>query len=731
MKRVFRATGQLLLFAFIFLHNATSLAQSATITGVVFDKEQTQTTFTVPKGKITVYLPDDMRVGDMISGTVTATPSGKDEKEQKKNLAELLKYKIYLPDGTPYNKPIPLPQNGPGTFSITPATSAGKPMAISLHDPDNKLISTAQLPTLPVLPIGTGQTVSAILAKKIVTNTEPLVLILSGTSVAPKLILSNYYSTQSTGKTPENYELEAIVHSPRKAVYTFPPSLSGMYMVCVQFPKAKNQTIDLVNIVDIRASIGKGNLMKGENTQMTIEVVGLEGCPYRPVKLAISNNTPNIIHLEQGDQQLLPVDQSDNPVAFVANQPFQTTQNVIGQMIGGFEIHTTLQVPPTAYANTIQPYLVAAEKPQEFNSAINALKNDINHYVSDQNVNKTLAAYLQEVRNQLPQATNSAGLAQAKAMAGNLFNPLSSMPGGQTFFRQLSELDALQPEIADQSKMTQFVHPLHDLAGKFDTKTNILTVNPTDQDGLLQYLGAIKMENGNYTFTLSDGVTTVKYTDVVTRPNEEDPNEAGGVCEGGSAPFPVPVPAKDVMPGAPVKQEDPRPAPNPKDNQGVKAESVDGPKPTAGAGIKPTGTTTKDEPKKDVPSSPTPKDTTKKDTTKSKSSIEWPEKGTTFTDSSGRKYEFYKNAECKHFYTTPSSGCGQNLKYEKNEKTGKIEGIPTGKYDKWIWQDVKRCIKGKGFCTEMEQIGSTQMIYEDPECQRLIEIKTYNHSTCP
>jgi hypothetical protein len=489
-----------------------------------------------------------------------------------------------------------------------------------------------------------------------------------------------------------------------------------MFTVCVQTPDGKTKKIDLVNIVDINASIGKSNLMKEEVTQLSVQVTGLEGCPYRPVQLELSNKTTSVIHLEKGDQQIFPVDQWNDPQATITHQPYQTTQNVIGQTVGEFVINTTLHVPPSAYANTMQAYLDNITNPLNFNMSLNALKNDISHYIASPDADKNVVNYLQQVRNKLPVSNSASSLSQSKALTSNLLNPLSSMPGAKDFFSQLSDLNKLHPDIAAQAQVQQFVHPLHDLAGEFNSATKVLNINPADKDALLKYLGAKKMENGNYSFTLSDGTKPVLYTDV-----HVDPNEPAGACDGGMEP----------LPGPSVKQ-DPKAGPIPKDTPGSKAETKGAPQAGAGDGAKTPGGSkaeeagTKGEPKNDAP--PT---TTSKDSTKPKSSFEWPENGTSFRDSSGRKYEFFKNAECKLLYTTPNTDCQPNLAYSKNETTGKYDGKPTGKYDKWIFQPVKRCVKGNGFCTEMEQISATQMIYEDKDCQRLVEVKTYNHTTCP
>ena len=47
------------------------------------------TSFSTPRGKVQVNLPEDIAAGDTISGTVIAEPEGKDRKEQTRNQGEL------------------------------------------------------------------------------------------------------------------------------------------------------------------------------------------------------------------------------------------------------------------------------------------------------------------------------------------------------------------------------------------------------------------------------------------------------------------------------------------------------------------------------------------------------------------------------------------------------------------------------------------------------------------
>ena len=47
--------------------------------------------FNHPSGKVKVYLPDDIRVGDIISGTIHVEPAGKNLKQETKSLSDLKK----------------------------------------------------------------------------------------------------------------------------------------------------------------------------------------------------------------------------------------------------------------------------------------------------------------------------------------------------------------------------------------------------------------------------------------------------------------------------------------------------------------------------------------------------------------------------------------------------------------------------------------------------------------
>ena len=76
---------------FLFLLVPASITRAQKITQ---EKGLTTAVFNVSQGSVKVYLPDDIRQGDMITGTVTAIPEGRNEKQLQRNLAELVRYSI-------------------------------------------------------------------------------------------------------------------------------------------------------------------------------------------------------------------------------------------------------------------------------------------------------------------------------------------------------------------------------------------------------------------------------------------------------------------------------------------------------------------------------------------------------------------------------------------------------------------------------------------------------------
>lgn len=741
MKRTVFSKGILIFCTLLFFASTNSIAQSTTITGTVYEKEQSKTTFNTPKGKITVYLPDDIASGDVISGTVIAKPNGKKEKQRKKNRKILNGYVLSLSSGVllsslDFSSSATNGQAPYETFSFTVPKDGTLP--IEIRDADNKTVVSTELPTLPSVPTDetvTDQTQEFTLHKKVISNTEPVTITSSvAVSDVPMIVLSSY----NNDVIYNSYDLESIIYSPRKMVYNLPPNLSGLYSVCLVNSDGTQQTIDLVNIVKIDASIGKGSLAKGETTDLKLKVSGLEDCPYEPVQLELVNQTPSIIQLAEGNVQIFPIDNSDNQDLMFSNESFETTQTVVGQTTGGFAIQSTVKIPPSAYANTVQPYFDDVYSTDEFNTSSDALKTDIDAFLTNSHPETNISEYLNRVKEYMQPVESNEDLNFAKSQVNNMLNRLNSIPEGKTFFNELSNLKNLHPEIMEQNAIPQSVHPLFNLAGEFNASTNVLRTNDVDKNALLKYLNATEVNNGFYNFTLNNGEQDVPFTNVFVEINESDalynicgdhqPKAASGLGEGvgskaAGALAGQPAQAKGIAgetkgiaggnplgAGAAVKGE--------KDTKtGLKNGLTEGVKSTIGE--------SKEQGLADATKSETPP--SKGSTSKSSAA----KITSSFTDEEGIKYLFYKNAKCKLFLSARNTDkCREISEYFHDKETKQIVLRLTGKYEKTIFEDYKRCIVGEGFCTEMLQIQSTDMIYDDKECKRLVKVETRKEFNC-
>ena len=101
--------------------------------------------FNLPQGNIKVYIPDDIRLRDVISGRVVAEPEGRNEKQIARNLAELTRYAIRL-----YGEKFTI-ENAAKTFRFT--VPAGQPMQGSIDLMNATGTIPVQQLTIPAKPL--------------------------------------------------------------------------------------------------------------------------------------------------------------------------------------------------------------------------------------------------------------------------------------------------------------------------------------------------------------------------------------------------------------------------------------------------------------------------------------------------------------------------------------------------------------------------------------------------
>ena len=139
MSRRFHAVVIVSAICLLFYPNLC--AQTATVR-IVGEVGMQRAVFEVPGGKIYANFPDDMALGDRITGTVYPEPTGKDQRERDKNMAALASYTIEL-DGLPPTAAKRL------VWTVPPQTRSGH-STIRLHDRKGQTVAQDDLAIIPI-----------------------------------------------------------------------------------------------------------------------------------------------------------------------------------------------------------------------------------------------------------------------------------------------------------------------------------------------------------------------------------------------------------------------------------------------------------------------------------------------------------------------------------------------------------------------------------------------------
>lgn len=231
-------------------------------------------------GTLRILLPNDLRSGDTVSGTVIAEPKGTTVEERRRNEDELsglvldaagqktpvkdrkftwtlpaalLTFTLFKEDGTPLRASmgsIPLPKPGPdpdpvghGDFSIPAGAQTGRPMAIS----------------------------------------------------------GRFDPAQPTEVTIGGRPAEVLAESPRQTIVEMPRGLVRPQPVSVSDGGALVGT-GTASAVNVRLSAEKTTLLRGESTTLRLEVTGLAAYVgdrlevyFDPAYIVIQNDSPQVI----------------------------------------------------------------------------------------------------------------------------------------------------------------------------------------------------------------------------------------------------------------------------------------------------------------------------------------------------------------------------------------------------------------------------------------------------
>ncbi|MFZ1306302.1 MAG: hypothetical protein WAR80_10695, partial [Ferruginibacter sp.] len=283
-------------------------------------KGLTTTVFNLPAGTIKVYLPDDIRPGDMISGSVLAAPFGKNTKQTAKNLAELKKFAVEFNGQKIQVANVKTPVQ----YNINASSAAQLPL-ILIDETGN---TAAQL-NIPCATNNQTQTPNGIDCK-IPTH---------AITAAPLRIKGSFDGNSSnTNCTIGDQPATILAESPRQCIIQFPDNSNGMQNVQIQ-ENGQQKCSQPVSSVNMELSAGKLNLMKGEKTHLNVKITGLHSLPDTAL-LTVINVTPTVVNMQPANQVVIAL----APDSMEAGT-FERRFDMVSVKTGGFTVNVNLELP--------------------------------------------------------------------------------------------------------------------------------------------------------------------------------------------------------------------------------------------------------------------------------------------------------------------------------------------------------------------------------------------------
>ncbi len=393
-------------------------AQKISVTGTVYEKGIVKVPFNTPKGSIIYYFPDDMTAEETIRGTVVFDPLGKNEKQQKKNLGELMRYTQFLPENMPMTVSYPVTGSRSGNFSLYTGHNNNRPsLRLILKDQNSKVVNEAELPLLNTGTLkfaGTAHDFETPSNHLPTTEQTDKKVYLSGENLLEYVSCSNFYFSQPGKETAMNL----IAGSQRKTVLQLPRDVSGPAQIICRDAAGKTIATQNIHVIDLAATCPKTNLLKGDLTEMKVTITGLKGIPAEYLRITLDNTTVNAVQLGQSNHEgIMLVPNTLNYSKFNTDYLFQvkndkiSTYNTNGNFdqfkeniftlqrtvtalqSGNFSINIGLSYPSSVYNDPFYQQLDAIKTVGQFNNWQNALLNDIKNLNEVTNISMEKITY--------------------------------------------------------------------------------------------------------------------------------------------------------------------------------------------------------------------------------------------------------------------------------------------------------------------------------------------------
>src|SRR4030095_6258084 len=259
-----------------------------------------------PQGRVVVSLPDDMRAGDTVSGTVSHEATDDNSKST-----------TYVID-VEGNKPTPIAEK---MIKLIVPAAAGS-LVMVLKDGAGTEVGRAAIAIQP----------------KVSSLPSNFVLPRMGQTWRSIEIFGPFDGDTGTTRCDVGGKrVKIIAESPRKTVVRVPLEPVGSTDITVT-EQGKTTTGPFRNVC-VNLSAPKTNLMKGETTTVTVQVVGLQGVTQY---LRLGLVTTGVVNMDGGNTQELQIQPSDvqsNGIAIF-------TKTITGTQAGNFHVTATVLARP-------------------------------------------------------------------------------------------------------------------------------------------------------------------------------------------------------------------------------------------------------------------------------------------------------------------------------------------------------------------------------------------------
>jgi len=287
------------------------------------------TTIKTDSGNLTVNMPDDAALGDTISGTVVAEPTGETQQEQKANMDTLEGYVFDTPE-----VPSKVVETEPGE------TLPGKPKS--------KKVVTMEIPTAI-----TGEIIDLVLKdpKGIEVTEVDIPVAPPSTYTPPAVPEEGDYNLPEIGQVGRPIEMTGpfdgeivntevtiggkkaniVAQSPRKTLFESPRDVVGPTEI--ELTQGDVTLKDEYRNVALNLSADKLRLKKGEQTTLRVKVMGLQGLE-ETIPFNLVNKSPSVVSMEGGDAQTVTV----SPEQVGPEGTYTITKTLTGVETGPFLI---------------------------------------------------------------------------------------------------------------------------------------------------------------------------------------------------------------------------------------------------------------------------------------------------------------------------------------------------------------------------------------------------------